>query len=169
MRYECAMCDACKIQLAGHGLAHLYIYSSMHPILLCVACLMLDQGAATMAVVAFANDRTCCMLVRASAATGRCGYEALAEWAGGKRARVSLRHAQAVPTQQCTLITLCFYLKCLMKGLQSQAQEALPQHHFQHSTFTLGGAHPHTALHPARAHIHARSFLMCSHLCNPRC
>lgn len=61
-----------------------------------------------MAVVAFANDRTCCMLVRASAATGRCGYEALAEWAGGKRARVSRGHAQPMPTQQWILITCVF-------------------------------------------------------------
>jgi hypothetical protein len=40
------------------------------------------------AIVAYVNDCTCVMLVRAAAATQRFGFEALAEWAGGKRARM---------------------------------------------------------------------------------
>uniref|UniRef100_A0A7S0S1I6 Amino acid transporter transmembrane domain-containing protein n=1 Tax=Chlamydomonas leiostraca TaxID=1034604 RepID=A0A7S0S1I6_9CHLO len=62
--------------------------STILPVPYAFSKLGIAPGAATMAIVAFANDRTCCMLVRASAATGRCGYEALAEWAGGRRARV---------------------------------------------------------------------------------
>ncbi len=45
-------------------------------------------GTLTMLLVASVNDATCCMLIRASAATGRYTYEELAEWAGGKRAKV---------------------------------------------------------------------------------
>ncbi|KAL6756334.1 transmembrane amino acid transporter protein-domain-containing protein [Haematococcus lacustris] len=39
------------------------------------------------AVVAFVNDRTCLMLIRASNLTGRFGFEELAAWAGGRKAR----------------------------------------------------------------------------------
>jgi hypothetical protein len=39
-------------------------------------------------IVAAANDATCCMLVRAAAHTGLTTYEQLAEWAGGRRAKV---------------------------------------------------------------------------------
>eukprot|EP00877_Chromochloris_zofingiensis_P007157 jgi/Chrzof1/2695/Cz11g25150.t1 len=45
-------------------------------------------GCLTMLVVAWANDATSCMLVRAAALTGKPTYEALAEWAGGKSWKV---------------------------------------------------------------------------------
>ena len=43
-----------------------------------------------MLVVAYVNDRTCCMLIRAAAYTGKDTYESLTEWAGGQPAKVGL-------------------------------------------------------------------------------
>lgn len=40
-------------------------------------------GCSTMALVAFCNDLTSCLLIRAAAVTGKDTYEGLAEWAGG--------------------------------------------------------------------------------------
>eukprot|EP00195_Chlamydomonas_chlamydogama_P010179 CAMPEP_0202911386 /NCGR_PEP_ID=MMETSP1392-20130828/54859_1 /ASSEMBLY_ACC=CAM_ASM_000868 /TAXON_ID=225041 /ORGANISM="Chlamydomonas chlamydogama, Strain SAG 11-48b" /LENGTH=145 /DNA_ID=CAMNT_0049601869 /DNA_START=25 /DNA_END=459 /DNA_ORIENTATION=+ len=45
-------------------------------------------GVTTMMLVAFVNASTCCMLIRAAAATGRYTYEELAYWAGGRKAKV---------------------------------------------------------------------------------
>ncbi|GLC55693.1 hypothetical protein PLESTB_001015400 [Pleodorina starrii] len=45
-------------------------------------------GALTMALVAAANDATCCMMIRAAAHTGLTTFEQLADWAGGRRARI---------------------------------------------------------------------------------
>eukprot|EP00201_Polytomella_parva_P012349 CAMPEP_0175072368 /NCGR_PEP_ID=MMETSP0052_2-20121109/19864_1 /TAXON_ID=51329 ORGANISM="Polytomella parva, Strain SAG 63-3" /NCGR_SAMPLE_ID=MMETSP0052_2 /ASSEMBLY_ACC=CAM_ASM_000194 /LENGTH=605 /DNA_ID=CAMNT_0016339851 /DNA_START=124 /DNA_END=1943 /DNA_ORIENTATION=- len=45
-------------------------------------------GVLTMLLVAFANDCTCCMLIRAAAYTGRSSYEQLALWSGGRRAKI---------------------------------------------------------------------------------
>ncbi|GFR48278.1 hypothetical protein Agub_g10053 [Astrephomene gubernaculifera] len=45
-------------------------------------------GVITMVLVAAANDATCCMMIRAAAHTGLTTYEQLAEWAGGRRARL---------------------------------------------------------------------------------
>ncbi|GLI61167.1 hypothetical protein VaNZ11_003454 [Volvox africanus] len=45
-------------------------------------------GVLTMALVAAANDATCCMMIRAAAHTGLTTFEQLSEWAGGHKARV---------------------------------------------------------------------------------
>lgn len=62
--------------------------STVLPIPYAMSKIGLLVGLLTMAVVAAVNDATCCMLIRASAATGHYSYESLAEWAGGKRAKV---------------------------------------------------------------------------------
>lgn len=43
---------------------------------------------ATMLTVAVCNDIVTCLMIRAAAYTGLDSYEAMAEWAGGKAARV---------------------------------------------------------------------------------
>ncbi|KAJ9521884.1 hypothetical protein QJQ45_024748 [Haematococcus lacustris] len=62
--------------------------STILPVPFAFSKLGVIPGCATMAVVAFVNDRTCLMLIRASNLTGRFGFEELAAWAGGRKARV---------------------------------------------------------------------------------
>eukprot|EP00199_Chlamydomonas_sp_CCMP681_P000359 CAMPEP_0119116390 /NCGR_PEP_ID=MMETSP1180-20130426/52256_1 /TAXON_ID=3052 ORGANISM="Chlamydomonas cf sp, Strain CCMP681" /NCGR_SAMPLE_ID=MMETSP1180 /ASSEMBLY_ACC=CAM_ASM_000741 /LENGTH=542 /DNA_ID=CAMNT_0007105527 /DNA_START=42 /DNA_END=1667 /DNA_ORIENTATION=+ len=62
--------------------------STILPVPWAFANLGILPGVAVMAMVAFVNDCTCCMLVRASAITGKFGYEQLAEHVGGHRAKV---------------------------------------------------------------------------------
>lgn len=50
------------------------------------------MGCLTMVIVAWANDATSCMLIRAAAATGKPTYEELAEWAGGRPWKVKSLH-----------------------------------------------------------------------------
>jgi amino acid permease len=45
-------------------------------------------SCSTMLLVAVCNDIITCIMIRAAAYTGLDSYEALAEWAGGKAAKV---------------------------------------------------------------------------------
>ncbi len=47
-------------------------------------------GLAVMLLVALCNDVCTGLLIRAAAATGLDSYEALSEWAGGRKARVGM-------------------------------------------------------------------------------
>eukprot|EP00878_Enallax_costatus_P003116 GHUV01003315.1.p1 GENE.GHUV01003315.1~~GHUV01003315.1.p1 ORF type:complete len:487 (+),score=112.67 GHUV01003315.1:283-1743(+) len=58
--------------------------SSILPIPFAISKTGVLVGCLTMLLVAWANDATSCMLIRAAAATGKPTYEALAEWAGGR-------------------------------------------------------------------------------------
>uniref|UniRef100_A0A383VGQ9 Amino acid transporter transmembrane domain-containing protein n=1 Tax=Tetradesmus obliquus TaxID=3088 RepID=A0A383VGQ9_TETOB len=58
--------------------------SSILPIPFAISKTGVLVGVLTMLLVAWANDATSCMLIRAAAATGKPTYEALAEWAGGR-------------------------------------------------------------------------------------
>lgn len=62
--------------------------SSILPIPFAISKTGVLVGCLTMLVVAWANDATSCMLIRAAGATGKPTYEALAEWAGGKAWKV---------------------------------------------------------------------------------
>jgi hypothetical protein len=64
-----------------HTHAH---HSSILPIPFALSKTGVLVGSLTMLVVAWANDATSCMLIRAAAATGKPTYEALAESAGGR-------------------------------------------------------------------------------------
>lgn len=63
--------------------------SSILPIPFAISKTGVLVGVLTMLLVAWANDATSCMLIRAAAATGKPTYEALAEWAGGRPWKVS--------------------------------------------------------------------------------
>lgn len=63
--------------------------SSILPIPFAISKTGVLMGCITMVVVAMANSATSCMLIRAAALTGKPTYEALAEWAGGRRWKVS--------------------------------------------------------------------------------
>eukprot|EP00879_Flechtneria_rotunda_P030662 GHRR01033328.1.p1 GENE.GHRR01033328.1~~GHRR01033328.1.p1 ORF type:complete len:419 (+),score=127.36 GHRR01033328.1:532-1788(+) len=62
--------------------------SSVLPIPFAISKTGVLVGCLTMLLVAWANDATSCMLIRAAAATSKPTYEALAEWAGGKPLKV---------------------------------------------------------------------------------
>lgn len=62
--------------------------STVLPVPFAVSRVGLLTGMLTMLVVAWANDVTSCLLVRASAYTGLDTYEGLAHWAGGKKWKV---------------------------------------------------------------------------------
>jgi amino acid permease len=62
--------------------------SSILPIPFAISKTGVLVGCLTMLLVAWANDATSCMLIRAAGATGKITYEALAEWAGGKAWKV---------------------------------------------------------------------------------
>lgn len=90
------------------------------PFAICKTGILL--GCITMAVVAWTNVATSCMLIRASACTGRHTYEGLAEWAGG-------RSWKAV-TQVALLLllwgTLCGGLALLSDVAVVMAEQAFP-------------------------------------------
>ena len=62
--------------------------STVLPVPFAVSRVGLLTGALTMLLVAWANDVTSCLLVRAAAYTGHDTYEQLAFWAGGRRWKV---------------------------------------------------------------------------------
>eukprot|EP00882_Tetradesmus_deserticola_P022019 GHRQ01023895.1.p2 GENE.GHRQ01023895.1~~GHRQ01023895.1.p2 ORF type:complete len:118 (+),score=49.74 GHRQ01023895.1:1123-1476(+) len=75
--------------------------SSILPIPFAISKTGVLVGVLTMLLVAWANDATSCMLIRAAAATGKPTYEALAEWAGGRPWRVSRAAERLVLQVHC--------------------------------------------------------------------
>jgi hypothetical protein len=67
--------------------------STVLPVPFAISRVGLLMGALTMLVVAWANDVTSCLLVRAAAYAGHDTYEGLAHWAGGVCWLVSRRRA----------------------------------------------------------------------------
>lgn len=84
--------------------------SSILPIPFAISKTGVLVGCLTMLVVAWANDATSCMLIRAAGATGKPTYEALAEWAGGKpwKVRICCRRFWFL-MQQASLQACCAY------------------------------------------------------------
>lgn len=86
---------------------HLPVCSTILPVPYAFSKLGVATGVLTMALVAFVNDCTCCMMIRAAAATGRTTYEELAEWVGGRKAKV--RPQMAMSVWWCGSATLLGY------------------------------------------------------------
>ncbi|KAI8464659.1 MAG: transmembrane amino acid transporter protein-domain-containing protein [Monoraphidium minutum] len=96
--------------------------SSVLPLPFAISKTGILLGCTTMVVVAWTNVATSCMLIRASARTGRLTYEGLAEWAGGRSWRVA--------TQVALLLllwgTLCGGLALLSDVAVVMAAQAFP-------------------------------------------
>lgn len=78
-----------RLPACHHVLTCSFRCSSILPIPFAISKTGVLVGVLTMLLVAWANDATSCMLIRAAAATGKPTYEALAEWAGGRPWKVS--------------------------------------------------------------------------------
>jgi solute carrier family 38 (sodium-coupled neutral amino acid transporter), member 11 len=63
--------------------------SSVLPVPFAFSKIGVVTGLVTMAIVAYANELTSRLLTRAAAYSGKSSYEELAEWAGGRRWKVS--------------------------------------------------------------------------------
>lgn len=87
MRAECHTVNAEVVLLHAAVVCACYC-SSILPIPFAISKTGVLVGCLTMVVVAWANDATSCMLIRAAGATGKPTYEALAEWAGGRAWKV---------------------------------------------------------------------------------
>lgn len=75
---------------ACDGPSCLPVHSTVLPVPYAFSKTGILAGLLTMLVVAFANDRTCCMMIESAAATGLDTYEELAMFVGGPKAKVCM-------------------------------------------------------------------------------